>query len=118
MIEAQLVAALKSVVGANVYPDTAPVATQPPYVLWQGIGGASQRYLDGSASDKRQLRVQLSIWHSTRLAALQAARDIEDALCASTTFIARPEGEPINEAEPDLQRYGCVQTYLIWGQRT
>lgn len=117
MIEAQLVTLLKGAAGANVFPDTAPVATQPPYVIWQGIGGASQRYLDGQAASLRQIRVQITVWHGTRLAALQLARTIEDALCTSATLIARPEGEPIADAEPDLQRYASMQDYVIWGAR-
>lgn len=101
----------------RVHPDIAPEGTSLPYVTWQGLGGESARFLDGSAPDKRNTYVQINVWSDTRLGALNLIRQIEDALCLSAAFIARPEAEPISLYEPDTLLYGCLQRFDIWASR-
>lgn len=101
----------------RVYPDLAPEGTARPYITWQGLGGASARFLNNEAADKRNTYMQINVWATTRLAALALIRQVEDALCASALFTARPSGEPLSTYEEDTKLYGCIQRFSIWASR-
>lgn len=115
-MESNLATLLKGVC-VRTYPDLAPPNTATPYVTWQGLGGKSARFLDNSAADKRHTLMQISVWSKTRLEALTLIRQAEDALCASATFYAGPQGEPLSTYEADTQLYGCIQRFEIWATR-
>ena len=116
--EAQLVAALKMVT-AQVFPDFAPAGTAAPWVTWQNIGGTPLRWLNNTAADKRKAMVQISAWTTSRASTLDLIRQIEDALCASTAFVARPADEPTSLVDQDLADplYGSAQTFDLWVAR-
>lgn len=101
----------------RAFPDVAPANTAKPYVVWQGLGGASLRFVDNTAADKRNTLLQIAVWSTTRLEALTLIRSIEDALCAASAFLAEPQGEPMSTYEPDTQLYGCIQRYGLWAGR-
>ena len=115
-MESDLVTLLKAIC-ARTYPDVAPEATAAPFATWQGIGGESLRYVEGSAANKRNTLMQINVWSATRLEALTLIRQIEDALCASGAFTAKPQGEPLSTFEPDANLYGCIQRFEIWATR-
>lgn len=115
-MESDLVAVLESLC-AQVHPVTAPIDTPMPYVTWQHIGGASWRYTDNTAANQRHTLLQVNVWAATLAAALALVRQIEDALCVSTAFTARPEGEPVGQDEPDFNRYGLIQSYAVVSPR-
>lgn len=115
-MEADLSALLKTKC-PRVFPDVAPSGTTLPYVTWQGIGGESLSFLDNTAGDKRHTLMQVNAWSSTRLQALQMAREIEDAMRASAAFVASPLGEPLSTYEPDVPVYGTLQRFSIWAAR-
>lgn len=115
-IEAELTTVLKTLC-ARTFPDFAPISTAKPFVTYQGIGGRSLRWLDNTAADKRHSIVQINVWAASRIDAMTLARAIEDALCASTVFNARPEAEPISTAEEDLKLYGTIQDFSILSTR-
>lgn len=102
----------------RVFPDVAPEGTARPYVTWQELGGRALRNLDGTASNKRHTFLQINVWDETRAGALALIRAIEDAMCASASFTARPEGEPMSQfedGEPNL--YGSVQRFSVYSLR-
>lgn len=101
----------------RVYPDAAPAGAARPYITWQGLGGAVARFVEGSAADKRNTLMQVNVWSATRLEALTLIRQVEDALCASALFVARPQGEPLSTYEEDTKLYGCIQRFSIWAAR-
>jgi len=101
----------------NTFPDLAPEGVTTPYVTWQTLGGEPARFLDGTAADKRNSYLQINVWTTTRAASLVLIRSIEDAMCASSLFIARPQGEAMNMHEPDTKLYGCIQRYNVWALR-
>ena len=69
--------------------------------------------MDKSAADKRESLVQINVWANTRLEAVTLARQIEDALCATASFNANPQGEPVGDFDADIPVYGCRQDFLI-----
>lgn len=101
----------------RVYPVTAPVNTQRPYITWQHIGGQPLRYAENTAADKRHTMVQVNVWHSTLTGAFALMRQIEDDLCASTAMQAWPDAEPINASEPDFDTWGCYQDFSVVATR-
>lgn len=115
-METDLLALLRTLC-VRTFPDFAPLNTVMPYITFQHIGGRPLRWLDKSASDKRHTSMQINVWAKTRAQALLLARQIEDALCASSAFSARPESEPLGDAEPDFMRYGTVQEFSIIANR-
>lgn len=115
-MESDLVTLLKSLC-ARTYPDIAPEETATPYITWQGLGGESLRYVEGSAANRRNTLMQINVWSATRLEALTLIRQIEDALCVSAAFTAKPRGEPMSTYESDTLLYGCIQRYEIWSIR-
>jgi hypothetical protein len=115
-METDLVALLKTIC-PRVFPDIAPAGTLRPYVTWQGAGGPSWRYTDGTPADKRNTLMQVNVWSTTRIEANDIARQIEDALCASPVFAVAPEGEPLSTSEEDTALYGTIQRFTIVAAR-
>lgn len=115
-IESDLDALLKAQC-QNAFADFAPAGVVLPWVVYQFICGPSLRSLSGVAGDKRQSYVQVSAWAASRLQAHALIRAIEDALCASSAFTARPQAEPIDDADEALGYFGSIQDYMIIASR-
>ena len=115
-MESDLSTLLKSVC-VRSFPDVAPENTVTPYVVWQQLGGESARLLNNAAADKRNSYLQVSVWSSTRQEALTMIRQIEDLMCASPSFTARPESESVSMYEQDTKRYGSIQRFDVWATR-
>jgi hypothetical protein len=116
MMEADL-ATLLAAICERVFPDVAPPGTEVPYLTWQAFGGESIRYGDGTPPDKRNTGMQINAWASSRLEALQLIHQVEDAVCAATSWQAKPLGEAVSDHEADTQRYGSKQRFNIWAPR-
>lgn len=116
MMEADLNTLLKAIC-PRVFPDVAPSGTALPYVTWQGLGGESLSFLDNTTGDKRNTLMQIGVYSSTRLQALQLVRQIEDAMRASAAFVCKPTGEPLSTYELDTLIYGALQRFEIWSAR-
>ena len=115
-MEVDLTSVLKGVC-PRTFPDVAAFSTPRPYVTYQGIGGKTLRYLDGTPADKRHTVVQINVWADSRAVALETIRAIEDAVCASSAFTARPVAEPISDFDEDTNRYGSRQDFSIYALR-
>lgn len=116
-IEVQLFEALKSLVSNRVYPDIAPLGVTHPYITWQGVGGQTLRFIDNTAADKRNTRMQVNTWAVSRLQANLIARQVDDALCASTVFQATPLGEPVSDFDSETKTYSTMQDFSIYSTR-
>jgi hypothetical protein len=116
--EADLVTLLKTVC-PRVYAGVAKLGTAKPYITYQAIGGRSLRWLDNTASDKRNTLVQVSAWSLTSAEALTLIRAAEDAMCASPPFVATCQGEPVSTVETDIEPYlyGSVQRFSVYSDR-
>lgn len=110
----------------RVFTPTAPFDTQRPYVTWQHIGGKPQRSYENEPLDIRNSFIQVNAWASTKKAAFDLIREIEEALCDmpdGVKFTATPMEEPTdayidgNEGQDPGQLCGALQTFSIWGER-
>ena len=114
-LESNIFDALKSLVSNRVYPDTAPLGTTAPYITYQQVGGVAENFLESAPVGKRNARIQVSCWATTRLAANTLARSAEDAMVNSTmkafvfaAFIASYE----DSLNPPI--YGTDQDFSVW----
>ena len=109
----------------RVISPAAPYGTARPYLTWQHIGGTAFRFLDNSAPDKRNAFIQVNTWGTSKKAAFDLLRAIEEELCAVTdgSFVAVPQEEPSdayidgNEGQQPGQLCGALQTFKVWGSR-
>lgn len=115
-LETALYAALHSIC-PRVYPDIAPADAVLPYVTWQQIGGEAPVYLDGALPDKRCAYVQINTWAATRAEANALMLQIEQALCAASTMVARPQSALQAAFDDDTEIRGAMQDFEIWAER-
>lgn len=113
-IEAALYSALGSLVGNRVYPDVAPTGVAKPFVTYQQVGGRAVAYLESAVVGYRNARIQINVWHTSRLAASNLARSVEDTLMASTTVRATPAGAFVSTHEPETNLFGTRQDFTVW----
>lgn len=113
-VESDIFDTLKTLVGNRVFPDVAPFNTTRPYITYQQIGGRSINYIDPTAPDLRNGMFQVNCWADTRMAANALSRQVESAFRSATVFQSRPDSDILANHEPDLDRYGTIQTFSIW----
>lgn len=113
-IEASVYGALLPLVGGRVFPDIAPEGTQKPFITWQQIGGNVINPLSNDAPGKRNAFMQVNVWATSRLAAVNLSLSVEDALRG---IGARPQAAVVSIYEPDTALYGTIQEFSIWSDR-
>lgn len=101
----------------RVFPTVAPEKPATPYCVWQLLGGKTLRYLANDAPDKRNSLVQVYVSAPKSSEAIAAIRGIEDALCATTAFVAQPVGEAFASFDEDTKLFGAVQRFSITAPR-
>lgn len=114
-LESDLQTLLSGVVQS--FPDFAPATVTAPYAVWQQIGGASPAYVERAVFNKRNARVQISVWASTRLQANDLMAQIESALILATVFQASPYGAMTAVSDEETQLRGARQDFTIWAER-
>jgi hypothetical protein len=114
-LESDIVAALTSLVSGRVFPEFAPYSTVKPFIVYQQVGGSAENFLEATVVGKKNARIQVSCWTTTRLSANSLARQAEGAMVTSSlkayvmgAFIAAYE----DEVEPAL--YGTHQDFSVW----
>ena len=115
-IETELIAVLQAQC-PRTFPSTAPYGTKLPYLTWTHIGGQTVRYMDNSPASRRNVYLQINVWAATSAQAVHLARQVEDALCASTVLQVTPQGEPVAGYDDGDELRGTVQSFSIWGNR-
>jgi hypothetical protein len=113
--EADLFTLLKTVT-PRVFPDFAPTSTTRPYVTFQQVGGDVLNMVANVAPGVRNAHMQINVWSNTRAEALQIIRAIEDAMCSTSAFVARPIGAAIADYDAEIPVYGCRQDFTCWHQ--
>lgn len=116
-VESDIFDTLKTLVSNRVFPDVAPWNTTRPYITYQQVGGRVIKPIDRVVPDKQNGLFQVNCWADTRMGASSLALQVESALTTSTAFACKPEGAPIANHEPDLDRYGTMQDFSIWSSR-
>lgn len=106
--------ALKGLVSDRVYPDQAPDKCAKPYIVYQQVGGIGVNFLDPTIPSKKNARMQLSVWGSSRESVVALARSVEDALRAVTTLQPTVLSAPIADYDSQTKLYGTHQDFSVW----
>jgi hypothetical protein len=112
-LETDLYAVLGPLVGGRAYPDFAKIGATSPYITYFQAGGQAINFLESGLVGKRNARVQVNCWASTRIDANQLARDAEDAMVLSglKTYVI---GAFSVSSNSDLNLYGTRQDFSVW----
>ena len=113
-LESNLFDALKGLVSNRVYPDVAPYGAALPHITYQQIGGRAINFLESGVPGKRNARVQINVWATTRTAAATLSRQAEEALITSANLKAFVLSAAYARFDLDVQQYGTNQDFSIW----
>lgn len=111
--EADFVAAVGDLIGDRFYPDFAPIDVVKPYAVYSQVGGESVSFLEGGIGSKRNARIQINVWSTTRKASNELMNDIEEAL-AITPFFATPIGALRARVDDEGKLRGAEQDFSLW----
>lgn len=117
-IEISIYEALKALVPAGdgtfkVFPDVAKEGTAAPWITYQQVGGSATNYLESAIPDRRNARIQITVWATTRPEASALARQAEALLVNEATIRAYVLGAFTSAYEPDGKLYGTRQDFSI-----
>ncbi|CAB3704652.1 DUF3168 domain-containing protein [Achromobacter piechaudii] len=115
-LEGKLKAVLAPLVAGRLFPDVTPDKPEFPLIVYQGVGGSEQWYVEGKRREKRHQRVQIHVWATSRLEASGIADLIGTALCESGFPAVEPYGAPSSLYEEAIKKYGTRQDFGIWYQ--
>ncbi|MPS76581.1 MAG: DUF3168 domain-containing protein [Achromobacter sp.] len=115
-LEGKLKAVLAPLVAGRLFPDVTPDKPEFPLIVYQGVGGSEQWYVEGKRREKRHQRVQIHVWATSRLEASGIAELIGTALCESGFPAVEPYGAPTSLYEEAIKKYGTRQDFGIWYQ--
>jgi len=114
MIESDLVAALGPLVNNRVYPDVAPANVTLPFCTYQQVGGKAVNYLGPESSDKKNARIQITVWSKTRKQAMEIIRAVEDAV-VQAPLLGEVLGAAIARYDEATAYRGAMQDFSFWG---
>ena len=113
MTEVDIRNALAPLVSNRFYPDIAPLDAALPLITFQQVGGTPFNYLGAESPDKKSARIQINVWASTRMQAMQLIRQIEDEM-VKNPILARVEGAAIARYDTETKQYGAIQDFSVW----
>ncbi|MGJ7497462.1 DUF3168 domain-containing protein [Variovorax sp. RT4R15] len=116
-LESDLFNTLKTLVSNRVYPDVAPLGVVKPYMTYQQVGGDAPTFLEAAVPSKRNGRMQINVWSTTRGEANSLALQVEAALVAATVFQAKPLVAFVSDKEDETNLFGTRQDFSIWSNR-
>lgn len=113
MIEPSIVTALGALVSNRVYPDVAPAGVALPYITYQQVGGEAVSFIEATKPSKKNARIQINVWSTTRSEAMNLIRDAEDTLILATLY-GEPQGAAVARYDEDAKLYGAMQDFSFW----
>lgn len=113
-IETTIHNVLSSLFPGQVYPDFAPQNAVPPLCVYQQVGGKAVNYLEPVASDKKNARMQITVWSKSRAEAATMIRRVEDLMVAEPV-LASVIGAAISRYDDVTELRGALQDFSVWG---
>ncbi len=113
-LEADLYTLLKGTFSNRFYPDVGPAGVAKPYGTYQQVGGEAVGFMEAAKADKKNARIQINVWATTRLAANALARAVEDLMVTTASLQATALGAPTAVYEEATQLYGTRQDFSVW----
>lgn len=117
-VESDLLAVLEPLVGGRVYANEAPDSVATPYMVYQQVGGVAIAFLEKSAMpSKKNGRIQINTWTTTKAATAALALAVEAAVVLSTRFDAEALGAPVDVDGSLVDLFGQQQDFSVWSDR-
>ncbi|MFY1855244.1 DUF3168 domain-containing protein [Achromobacter xylosoxidans] len=113
-LDSRLKNLLAPLVSGRVYPDVTPDKPEFPLIVYQGVGGQEQWYVEGKRRETRHRRVQIHVWAETRLQAEAIADQVATVLCESDFPAVESYGAPTSLYEEVIKKRGTRQDFGIW----
>lgn len=113
-MESLVYGALQSLVSGRVFPDIAEERATLPYITFQQVGGDAVNYIDPTAPNRSNARLQVNVWSKTRIQAALIAGQVEAALRATTALQTTVLGARVSLFEPETQLRGTLQHFSVW----
>lgn len=110
---AELVAALKPLVGGRAYPLRAPQGTPNPFLTFQGAGGQPINTFCGIPAQKKNGRLQVNVWADTPQQAEAILEQVKHVIAAAP-FRGVVLSEPQDIDGYDTRTAGAMQDFSIW----
>ena len=113
MIEQILIKQIKAdLPNLPIYHDFAPPKAQPPLLVLSRVGGAGHRFLEREGA--YEVRVQISVWATERVQAVQLSRQIEQSLFRLPELSSNGAAVAVHDVDTDWR--GMRQDFLIFEQ--
>lgn len=112
-LEASLFGLLGALVGGRCYPDVIPDNPTFPLIVYQQVGGVAVDFMDQTAADKDNARMQVWVWSKTRTEASDIARQARAAILASALQV-KTLAAPVSTFDEPMKLYGARTDYSIW----
>lgn len=116
-VESDIYDALQGLVSGRCYPDEAPSGVALPYIVYQQVGGEALLYLENVLPSKKNGRIQVAVWATTRSQAASVSLAAEAAMVASTDFQASPLGASVADIDAQTDYRGMRQDFSVWSDR-
>lgn len=113
MTESDIFNAIGPLVGGRVYPDVAEIGKNLPIVIWQQVGGDSVNYLGNEFTDKKNARIQITVYGKTRIEVMDLIRDIENILVVNPIY-AEAVGAAFSTYDEATKMRGATQDFSVW----
>ncbi|MBV2160244.1 DUF3168 domain-containing protein [Achromobacter denitrificans] len=113
MVEALMVQTLGPIFGGRIYPDTADGDTPMPFAIYQQVGGVAPVFMDGGLPDKRNARMQITVWAKGRAQASDLIGAVQEALCAPPVY-AVPLSAAVSRRDDETGFRGAMQDFSVW----
>jgi hypothetical protein len=113
-VHVDIVAAAGALAGGQVFPLVADEGTLPPYAVFQVVGGDPMSCLSGERPEKRQRRVQFSVWAKTTLEAQAIAEQIEVALSSAAHLQTEVLTIAIDTYDEVKKLRGAMQDFMLF----
>jgi hypothetical protein len=112
-LESDLFAIIGPLVGGRAFPDFGKLGVQTPYATYEQAGGQAVNFLASVPVGKRNARIQVNCWSTSRVEVNALARSVEDALMTSS-LKAYSLGAFSVESNSDLNLRGTRQDFSVW----
>lgn len=117
-VEADLLAVLDPLFGGRVYATQAPDEVDRPYAVFQQTGGVAISFTERQTMpSKKNGRIQINTWATTKAEASALALQVEAAVVLAAAFQAEALGAAIDVDGSMVALFGMQQDFSIWSDR-
>lgn len=116
-VEADLIAALGTLVSDRVYKMEAPEGVERPYITYQQVGGQTVSFLERAMPSKKHGRFQINCWSDSAATTAALMLAVESAVVLAPAFQAEAISAPFDVDGSMVDLFGQQQDFGLWSDR-